>query len=92
MQQPWLLRPIELNARQVHRIDNGRGVGITCLRGTVWITQDRDLRDIVLTPGQSFVLDRNGLALVFAFKDAAIHVGQPVSPASEITAVRNRAA
>ena len=92
MQQPWLLRPIALKARQIHRIDNGRGVGVTCLKGTVWITQDRDLRDVVLTPGQSFVLDRNGLALIFAFKDATIHVGRPVSPATVITDVHNRAA
>jgi hypothetical protein len=69
MQQPWDLRPISLRARGVHRIDNGRGLSVTALKGTVWITQDRDVRDIILSAGQSFVLDRNGVALVFAFRE-----------------------
>jgi hypothetical protein len=56
MQQPWDLRPIGLRARGVHRIDNGRGLSVTALKGTVWITQDRDVRDIILSAGQSFVL------------------------------------
>ena len=47
------------------------------LKGTVWITQDRDVRDIILSAGQSFVLDRNGVALVFAFREASVLVGQP---------------
>jgi len=57
-------------------------------------TQDRDLRDVVLSPGQSFVLDRNGLALAFAFKDATILVGQPgqVWPADPAAVARYRAA
>ncbi|HEU4378097.1 MAG TPA: DUF2917 domain-containing protein [Hyphomicrobiaceae bacterium] len=77
MQQPWDLRPIPLKARGVHRIENGQGLSVTALKGSVWITQDRDLRDIILSAGQSFVLDRNGVTLVFAFRDALIMVGQP---------------
>src|SRR5262245_47553402 len=94
MQLPWNVRPLALKARDVHRIDNGRGLSITCLKGHVWITQDRDVRDIILGPGQSFVLDRNGLAIVYAFKDAAIHVGRPgqVLPVDRATALRSRAA
>ena len=94
MQLPRDLRPIRLHARDVHRIEDGQGFAVTCLRGNVWITQDRDLRDVVLSPGQSFVLDRNGLALAFAFKDATILVGQPgqVWPADPATVARYRAA
>jgi hypothetical protein len=94
MQQPWDLRPIPLRPKGVHRIDNGRGLSVTAIRGSVWITQDRDLRDIILSPGQSFVLDRNGVALVFAFRDAVIMVGQPgrVTPAGHATVSRYRAA
>jgi hypothetical protein len=78
----------------VHRIDNGRGLSVTALKGSVWITQDRDQRDIILSPGQSFVLDRNGVALVFAFRDAMIMVGQPgrVTPAGHAAVSRYRAA
>jgi hypothetical protein len=94
MQQPWNVRPVSLKARDVQRIDDGRGLSITCLKGSIWITQDRDLRDIILGAGQSFVLDRNGLTVVFAFDDASILVSRPgqVFPASYADVASYRAA
>jgi hypothetical protein len=47
-------------------IDHGLGFAVTCREGTVWITQADDPRDIALGAGQSFALDRKGLALVVA--------------------------
>jgi hypothetical protein len=35
-------------------------------QGTLWITQQGDTSDVVLERGQSFRLDRNGLALLHA--------------------------
>ena len=77
------IKPIVLAQRSVHRIENGKGTEVFCLKGTVWLTQEGDPRDIVLSPGQSFVLDRKGVAVVYALKEAAITVGTPghVSPA-----------
>ena len=94
MQQITDIRPIALGARSVHRIDNGRGLSVTCLKGPVWITQTDDARDIILAAGQSFTLDRKGTAVVFALKDAAILVGQPgqVSVAQQPEAAHTRAA
>jgi hypothetical protein len=69
------LEPISLAARCLHRIENARGVQVTCVRGSIWITQERDARDIILAAGQSVVLDRPGLAVAFAFRDAVITVG-----------------
>jgi len=70
------LEPITLLAHTLHRIDNAKGRHVTCVRGVVWITQERDQRDIILPAGQSVTLDRAGLAVVFAFKDAIVTVGQ----------------
>ena len=81
MQQLMDIRPIALAARGVHRIDNAQGLSVTCFKGPVWITQNNDPRDIVLSPGQSFTLDRKGTAVVFALKDAAILVG----PAGQVS-------
>jgi hypothetical protein len=75
MLAPLELQPIALTARSVHRIEAAKGMQVTCVRGVTWITQERDQRDIILSAGQSVVLDRPGLAVVFAFKDALITVG-----------------
>jgi hypothetical protein len=91
MLAPLNLEPIALQARAVHRIDNGRGLQVTCVKGVVWVTQERDSRDIVLSAGQSAVLDRRGLAVVYAFKDALVTVGAAMQlPAASHPAARTR--
>ncbi len=83
------LEPITLPARSVHRIDHAKGMQVACARGVIWITQERDSRDIILAAGQSVVLDRAGLAVVFAFKDAVITVGDGLQlPAAAPTPAR----
>lgn len=90
MLAPLVLKPIDLEARTVHRIQNPSGQEVCCVRGLVWVTQAHDARgimlaaigglmgrpqiqearDIILASGQSVVLDRRGLMVVFAFEDA----------------------
>lgn len=41
-----------------------------CLTGTLWLTQDGDLRDIVLEPGEGATIERDGLSVVTALSDA----------------------
>jgi hypothetical protein len=69
------LEPIALKARNVHRIEHARGMQVTCVKGVTWITQERDNRDLILAAGHSVVLDRPGLAVVYAFRDALVTVG-----------------
>lgn len=76
------IKPMRLPARSIQRLDGAKGQQITCLGGVVWLTQANDNRDIILSKGQSFIIDRNGLTVVFALKEAAIAVG----PAGHITA------
>jgi hypothetical protein len=66
--------PIQLRAREVLDVRDGKGLAVRCLGGALWITQDGDTDDIVLKAGQCFVLDRPGLALVSA----------PVGPATVV--------
>jgi len=76
------IQPIRLSARSVHRLDGAKGQQITCLGGLAWVTQANDSRDILLSKGQSFIIDRKGLTVIYALKEAAIAVG----PAGHITA------
>jgi hypothetical protein len=65
-------REVEIKARQLFDIRDGEGLAVTCTNGVIWITQSEDNRDIIVQAGQSFILDRPGLALVAA----------PVGPAT----------
>jgi hypothetical protein len=69
------INPVRLTARSVRCVEDGKGLEITALSGTVWITQACDRRDVILTRGQSFILDRHGCTVVYALQDAAIVVG-----------------
>jgi hypothetical protein len=75
MLAPLVLEPIALAARSVHRIEDARGVKVSCVRGVTWITQENDGRDLILASGDSVVLDRRGVAVVYAFRDAVITIG-----------------
>jgi hypothetical protein len=75
MLAPVAAEPITLSARCVHRIESAKGVEVACVRGATWVTQERDPRDLVLMAGQSVVLEKPGLAVVYALKDAVITLG-----------------
>ena len=46
------------------RIHDGIGCVVAVERGTAWLTQESDGRDVVLDAGGSFRLDRPGVAVV----------------------------
>lgn len=54
------------------RIDGAQGRAVAVFRGIVWITQHEDQRDVIVGEGESFTLDRPGLAIVQALRDASV--------------------
>ena len=54
------------------QVIDGRGTLVRCLFGSVWLTQDGDPRDIMLGAGDTFRLDRDGVAIVYATDDASL--------------------
>jgi hypothetical protein len=85
---PWIMRGsvMRVNAAPFRvslrwgtplTVADGEGTCITARRGTVWITQDNDLRDVVLASGESFRLDHPELAIVQAFDNAEVLVVPP---------------
>jgi Protein of unknown function (DUF2917) len=69
------VNPVRLPARSVHCVEDGKGLEIPAVGGSVWITQAYDRRDMILTQGQSFMLDRQGLVVIYALEKPAIVVG-----------------
>jgi hypothetical protein len=55
----WQLAP-----GQLVQLDGALGTRLKVTRGKLWVTLERDVRDIVLEPGASFTIDREGLTLV----------------------------
>jgi hypothetical protein len=60
----------------------GKAMVVRVGRGTVLVTQEGDLEDHVLERGDELVLPCGGLAVVWAFTDAAISVGN-AAPAQQ---------
>lgn len=65
----WDLKQGEL----VH-LDGARGTALRVTRGTLWITLEDDVRDVVLAAGDTFTVDRDGLTLVEAQERSTVCV------------------
>ncbi len=61
-------------------IRDGQGTRIVCHAGSLWITQECDVKDSVITAGESFTVRKPGLTLLTALS------------ASELTIIEARAA
>jgi len=61
----------------VLRIDDEPGTTIRVWWGALWVTQEGDLRDYYLTPGQSLTVDREGTALATAMHSTRVSVTPP---------------
>jgi hypothetical protein len=56
------------------------GARVDVRRGKVWITQQGDLRDMMIGAGRGFTLDRPGLALVRALESSEFAVAEQPAP------------
>jgi len=64
----------DLTAGELVRLDGARGTTLRVTRGTLWLTQERDSRDIVLAAGDVFTIERGGLTLIQAHGSASVCV------------------
>ena len=73
---------VRLAARAIHVVPDAAGRAIVCVRGSLWITLDHDVRDIVLEAGERFVTREHKRALVYAFRPSTLVVGAPAAQPS----------
>ena len=67
-----------LEHRGVLRITGGAGLLIAAHAGTLWITEEGDPRDIIVTNGRSYRIERDGLVIVNALQHAIVTVSAPL--------------
>lgn|GEM_PF-1362616 len=69
---------LQLERTQSLRVCGAMDVRVDCEDGCLWITQDNDIRDIVLERGESFTLDRPGVAILYACSRSTFAMHGPV--------------
>lgn len=55
-------------------LDDALGDIVHCVRGSLWLTQYTDTRDIVLKPGDSFRIDRRTAVIITAMAAACLRL------------------
>ncbi len=58
-------------------IRDGQGTRVVCRAGSLWITQECDVKDAVITAGESFTLSYPGLTLVSALSATELTIIEP---------------
>jgi hypothetical protein len=93
-ESPMTIRPSPasfcLAALHSLMLDDALGASIRCTRGSLWITQHGDPRDVVLAPGERFTIDRGGVAVVTPLADSALVIDQPPAAPGWAAAWRRR--
>lgn len=74
---PSITTALPLTHKATMRIDDPAGLEISCTRGSIWLTLDNDLRDIILTAGttaSTFTTPKHSVAVLYALQDSQITV------------------
>ncbi len=58
-------------------IRDGQGTRIACHAGSLWITQECDVKDSVITAGESFTVRNPGLTLLTALSASQLTIIEP---------------
>ena len=78
---------VTLPARQLFELTGAAGVRILCTAGSLWLTVDHDVRDIVLQPGDSFEPASPARVLLYAFEPSTFALAE--GPARATAAPRS---
>lgn len=70
---------IGLTRGKLMRVEDGRGIEVSVVYGSVWITQHEDTDDVFVGAGESFRIGRNGPTLVSAAKPTLVALALPAT-------------
>ncbi len=77
MNTPLQRLQVNLPDNSIFELVDAAGLDVECRSGSVWVTQDGELRDLVLAPGEHFHGDSRRRALVSALEASCIAVSAP---------------
>jgi hypothetical protein len=64
---------VDLAVRESLALHDIKGTTLRVTRGSVWITQENDLQDIVLRAGDTWVVERDGLTILEAQENTTFY-------------------
>lgn len=68
-----------LERREMVELRHAMGARLQIAQGEVWITQEGDEEDYLLSPGDNFEISRSGMALVQAMQPTVLILRTPTS-------------
>jgi hypothetical protein len=79
---PVMRAQLALDRGDLLCISDGRGMRLTPASGVLWITEEQDINDTILKPGDAHRIKNSGLALVLAHRPGRVVLEVPagVSP------------
>jgi hypothetical protein len=63
---------IELSPREAVTLQDVRGATLRITRGTIWLTQQDDRKDVILRVGDNWVVEKDGATVLEAQNDDTI--------------------
>lgn len=74
---------VELDRSGFLRLADAAGTTVTCLRGVLWLTRDGCLKDAILAPGDSYLVEDAARVIVFAVEPSLTLVQPPAGQERE---------
>lgn len=65
---------LNMPRRSLHTVPGRMALRLTCREGSVWVTRDHDLQDVVLQPGEVFTTDANHRTIVYALQASVVRM------------------
>ena len=76
---------VALEAGQVITLDDAAGFRIQARMGTVWVTEEDDLRDHIIGAGDALVIEKPGRTVVQALAPSWISIRESIGAANDPT-------
>ena len=68
---------LELSKKSTMSLEGTKtGLVVRCFEGAIWLTRQGDARDYILTPGDKFIVQGRGLAVLQAMQDAVVSISE----------------
>ena len=74
---------LALDTGQILTLDDAEGLRILARRGAVWVTEEGDVKDHIVRPGDTLIVAHPGRTVVQALQPSWISIGEGVVAAND---------